>query len=377
MNEFNYFLEDDLLIIDRWNSCNCRLDESIYEIMKNVSTIDFDYYSYELPCKLPNNIKKIVFQCNLNYNICDYLPDGLEELELYNEANFPIDNLPKTLKKLTLGYRFNQKIDNLPSELEEINMFDNEETDTFFDQYIDNLPKNLKKLILSQSFNKPVDNLPSGLQLLIFKYDFDQSIDYLPDRLRTLRLDRCFTRSLDNLPSGLDTLICSPRRYKRDIINLPSSLKILCWITSNFRNKIILPERLDIFFYDVTQYFESYIPEIIFSNNLRTFIFKEYDGDLNELPDSLENLAIGYEYNYHNIKYNFIEVSMGIGIRVPLLPRKLPKNLKKLYLPWIKNLRIIVNDNDINEIRKTLRFYKINYPSLRIFRNENIKIKLT
>jgi len=359
----NYYIDGNQLTINRWMYSGFELNDKIFELFKIVEIINFDFYSKPLNKKLPSNIKKVSFECNPDYDISTILPDNLEELELLNSANFPLNNLPQNLKIIKFGSLYNQSLDNLPNSVEEIYFLGVPEPYIYFNKKIDNLPLNLKKLKLSEDFNQTIDNLPNLLEILILGYEFNECVDFLPISLKTLFIDGIFNQCLDNLPENLETLILSSRNYNKDVKNLPN-LKILCWSVYDYKAEMIMPNSLETFIY--LSVYEGHNPEIKYSKNLKNLVMRDYDGELINLPDSLEMLALGYELQFYNYYDNLLEMKGFLFVRVPLLPKILPRNLKKLKLSWGDNRFVYETDENGRRNIDILKNYRIDYPELEI-----------
>lgn len=364
MESENFYLQGDHLTINRWMYSGFELNDYVYSLFSKVRTINFDYYSKPLTKKIPSNVKKVTFECQIEYDICSFLPDELEELELLNTANFRVDNLPKKLRILTFGSSFNQPIDNLPDSVEEIFFFSIPEPYVFFNQPINNLPRNLKKLQLSEDFNHSLDNLPHSLELLILRYEFNKPVDFLPMNLKVLTIDGNFNQSIDNLPDSLEFLFFSPRIYDREISCLPNNLRILGWCVDGYDKNYRLPVNLDTFMY-FSNYNTSH-KELELPKNLRRLYIKDYDNKL-ILPDSLETLAIGYEYQHFNFFVNSIELKSNLFVLLPILPRRLPKKLKKLYLSCYIDI--------VDKNQEIFKIYMEDNPELEILYDEFLEIK--
>jgi len=339
----NYFINKNILTINRWRNSNYVLDADIYRDFFKVDTINFDYYSTQLPMKLPNNIKRVIFYCDIKYDLSKYLPDFIEEIELNNDANCRISNLPNTVKKITFGFNYNQILDDLPDSIEEIVFNEHPELrDSRFNNEINNLPKKLKKLVLSQDFNQTVDNLPINLETLIFKLKFNKSIDFLPQNLRILKLDRDFNYPLNNLPNNLEVLIINTKNYNHNFDNLPKNLKHFTFTAYNYEKRIVLPEKLEVFIYSI---YKNRV-NIEFNDNLKIFSTKNpYD----IFPSSLETLLIGFDFFFFETEESYIELFSSFNDDFPIT-QVLPKNLKKLCIPldkknYVNNeFKVVYND---------------------------------
>jgi len=370
----NYFMEGDSITINRWMYSGYELNDEIFELFKKVSTINFDYYSKEIKRKLPNNVKKISFECMVNYDLCAILPDYLEELEIFNHANFPTNNLPKTLKSISFGSYYNQELDSLPDSIEEIYFQAIPEPYLCFNKPINNLPKKLKKLQLSYDFNQPIDNLPQSLEVLSLKYEFSQPLDFLPNNLKVLCIESKFNNRLDNLPKNLKMLILISLMYNHNLKSLPENLNILMINIFNYAKEYQFPQSLNTLIY-FSNYSDKH-PIIRLPPNLKTLILKEYDNEL-VLPESLEILGIGFDDYFYNIFDNSLELRRYCDTtKLPILPNKLPKNIKKLFIPV--NIQWYTIDDDLithNNKDKIFQYCKDNL-YLKIDYSETICLNL-
>ena len=95
---------------------------------------------------LPFNITYLKLNCK-NTNIIDYLPESIEELELYLNFNLELNNLPNSIKKIRFhNYDYNKELNCLPSSVELLRLPYN------YTRKILNIPKKLKKIIFSSNY---------------------------------------------------------------------------------------------------------------------------------------------------------------------------------------------------------------------------------
>ena len=155
---------------------------------------------------------------------------------LCGNFNKPINFLPNNLKMIAFGYSFNQPIV-LPNELQEFRM------GVKFNQPIV-LPNTLKKLVIGDSFEQEID-LPFGLEELTLMCKKHKVVDYLPHSLKTLYLGGDFDMNLDNLPSALYQLDFDKKScFRRDLNNLPNSIKILGLPIGYTKSLLNLPDSI-------------------------------------------------------------------------------------------------------------------------------------
>ena len=197
----------------------------------------------------------------------------------------------KKVKRIHFGQSFNQLVDNLPNNIIEIHF------GYSFDKYIDNLPDGLEELYLGYLFNRPMNNLPKSLRKLVLSYYFNKPLDNLPCNLKELIVNDVSNYPLDMLPHGLEVLrFKGGSIYRHSLDYLPCTIRILD------------------------------IPI-------------NYDMDLNNLPDSVEEMYIGVKEDFTKsfMRNRRFEVIKEISSRSsPLFKtrriNKLPAKLKKLYV---------------------------------------------
>ena len=199
-------------------------------------------YFFNLPLdNLPNGLKSIVIRQlrntttlqlgNFNQPLCKdgktVLPDGLQELRLETHIlSFPIVDFPKNLKKLYLDINCYYNLENLPDGLEELTIFNRNQIPE--NCSLDNLPSSLKMLKVGGcNWDKSFDYLPVNLEkLFILVYKFTHPIDNLPIGLKYLEVNLNGNQQINNLPSGLEYLrINVSTKYSNLVRNLPPSLK--------------------------------------------------------------------------------------------------------------------------------------------------------
>lgn len=229
------------------------------------------------------------------------LPKKLKVLQIGNNFNGKLDALPKKLKVLKLGDKFNKNIDILPIKLEELYLGNN------FTEHIDFLPKKLKILhINSDKFNKSIDNLPKELEeLVMIARKFNQNVNNIPKSITKLLMDGFeMTSPIPFLPKLKEITVA--HSYNENIYIVPTLQKIE--LGKKFNRDILkkLPESLESIVFDK---YSDYNYKIEYPLRLKVLkLGRIYNHDINELPDTVEELVIRNNYKY------------------PIL--KLPKNLK-------------------------------------------------
>jgi len=167
------------------------------------------------------------------------------------------------------------------------------------DEPIDNVIverlKKAEKVIFGRLFNYPILNLPNSIKTVVFQgNDYNHPLDSLPVGVNSLTLNANYNQPLDYLPSSLSILKFQETSiFSHRLDNLPQSLKIL------------------------------EIPLI-------------YNHSIDSLPDNIEELRIGVKV-LANDEFAYIPESFAISENedTELFSahiRKLPANLKKLYI---------------------------------------------
>jgi len=100
---------------------------------------------------LPDGVKRIKFFHLGEFNHpLDFLPSGLEYLELPNGFNHPLNNLPCSLKYLKIGNKFNYDLNSLPDSIEKLVLPSN------YKKEIKRFPKNLKMISICNEYEFPI-----------------------------------------------------------------------------------------------------------------------------------------------------------------------------------------------------------------------------
>jgi hypothetical protein len=169
---------------------------------------------------------------------------------------------------------------------------------------LDNLPHSIKLLYIEtykNILNDPLDNLPQSLQTLnIYCSEYKYPLNFLPNSIVKIKLLN-YNFELDNLPSSLEKLELDG--FKKKLNNLPLQLKKLYLINyeydGNFNN---LPESLE--FMEIG-FYAKIRGDIILPKNLKYFYHNgELIGKNIKLPDSVIETNYNCEIKQH-FNFNF------------------------------------------------------------------------
>ena len=131
----------------------------------------------------------------------DYLPNGIEYLELRDTFNQSLNNLPNTLKYLYIKTMlYNYSLDYLPSSLEYLILATNNIS-------INNYPIELKELYINSYVNSLYNNFPDGLKTLYINGQFNK----LPESF--------------NLPNNLETFIFNDCEFSKNNLNILKNIQ--------------------------------------------------------------------------------------------------------------------------------------------------------
>lgn len=130
------------------------------------------------------------------------LPEGIEELILGTPFDKPIDNLPSTIQKIQIGQEFNKSINNLPDGLKKLRFFylglfnqpidflpcglEYLELPNEFNHPLNNLPVSLKYLKIGSKFDYDLNNLPDSIEKLVLPNNYKKEIKRFPKKLKLL-----------------------------------------------------------------------------------------------------------------------------------------------------------------------------------------------
>jgi hypothetical protein len=253
------------------------------------------------------------------------LNPNIIELDLSNiKYHYPLDNLPPQIISLVLNWDYNYPLDNLPCNLKQL-LLGGE-----FNQPLDYLPETLKILKIGFHYSYDLLNLPKSLTTLIIHSHNIRNINLDLPNLTTLHLDYII---FDNNTDNNDNANCN---LNNQLINLNKTLKELVLssnISSNV-NKYIDMHILEKFCVLETLHIGNYNNRINkFPPNLKHLIFDNYNYVLDNLPDTVEILEIGYESNLdlNYLPKNLKILDMGENITCNILV-KYPESLEELKI---------------------------------------------
>jgi hypothetical protein len=257
---------------------NILAELATYPASIQINKIVFDTHFNQPITRLPSFIKHVEFGYYFKQNIGE-IGDHIESL-YFNviDFNYDLATFPKDLKTLKIaGDKISSRIENLPTGLENlvIQVFN-------FDDDLDLASSNLESLkIISNYFNCPLDKLPASLHYLeIISSRFNQQLNTLPSGLELLKIDSCiFNQKLDNLPHGLKQLLLDDcELFTQPIDNLPHGLNML---NLHLGNQI--------------QHGNEYKHTLThLPSGIRKLRLANYWGDLNEIPNVVEDLDIWF-----------------------------------------------------------------------------------
>jgi hypothetical protein len=288
----------------------------------------------------------------------------ITKLILDSDYNQIIPKLPDNIKYVTIGYRFLQDIINIGDHIECL-----EFTVSVFNFKLASFPKNLKELIIKvdKIENIDLENIPSRVEKLLIQCStfnqeltldkinlkyltinslvFDKPLINLPQCLLELKLvSSVFDQPINNLPKGLDKLYISSKLFNQQLDNLPCNLKEL---TMQDMESFMIPldnlpiniETLDLHFGYQTE--NKYTYDISNCINCKKLRIINYWGNLNLLPDSIENLDIWFpSNNSYNVR-NYI----GHWYKFPSNLKILDINREMARLNSIHDMSIIIKAN--------------------------------
>lgn len=178
---------------------------------------------------LPMTLKSLHIIGDVFLHWLEYLPSGLENLEVgYCKAG-AVPKLPGTLKHFKCQ-EFKSDLDDLPDTLESLCII------TSFQQ-IRELPSNLKEYWITQQVDAifrpiPLPILPHGLLELRVHMNYNLPLEHLPNTIRKLFLDDDFDQPLNNLPRSLKSLRVG-KKFNQSLANLPKWLTSITIATNN------------------------------------------------------------------------------------------------------------------------------------------------
>ena len=210
---FNNDIESYLELISK---CNTLIfsDYEVYYVYTNVTCHNYYHNNscFNRKISIPNNIKILIFghsfnkqiklpkllthlTLGFNFNQIIKLPKSLTHLTFCGNYNKMI-NIPHTIYCLKLNYNNTHIIDYLPFGIEQIELYHH------FDLPLDNLPSSIKSIIFNSS-NK-----------------YNRELNCLPKYLEYLKLPMYYDKKISNIPYGLKKICCSKKyKYINDFLN--------------------------------------------------------------------------------------------------------------------------------------------------------------
>lgn len=264
-------------------------------------------------------------------------------------------------------YKFHIQIEQTELDFSKLdsNIIELDLSNVKYNYSLDKLPPQIISLVLNWDYNYPLDNLPCNLKQLILGGEFNQPLDYLPETLEILKIGFHYSYDLLNLPKSLTTLIIHSHsirninldlpnlttlhldyinfdsdniecNFNKQLSNLNKTLKefVLSSNISNNVNKYIDMHILEKFCVLETLHIGNYNNRIEkFPPNLKHLIFDNYNYVLDNLPNTVEILEVGYgsklDLNY--LPKNLKILDMGENISCNILV-KYPESLEELKI---------------------------------------------
>lgn len=264
--------------------------------------------------------------------------------------------------KIFFNYDFNEELN--PNYIKFISKF----TSLYFSDYDDiNLAietDNESKYIMSSDyffshrgskFNKPIDGLLlNGLNKIHFGCCFNQTVNNLPNSITELIFGQNFNLHIPNLPSKLFKLELG-KKFNQPVNNLPIDLRVLKFdISSDFINSLDnLPNGLKILRigYNYNLELDNLPNSLVYLE-----IIGKFNKSLNNLPDSIEILLLDVKINEKieklptNLDYVYFALTFNNQNQIFFPPniktiqfhsyceydkpiKNLPNSIEKLYLP--------------------------------------------
>ncbi len=229
------------------------------------------------------------------------LPPNLEYLSIGLLDSFNLTNLPNGLKVLSINNNIEEfNLEYLPASLEELSIIND---DYDFKTNLNSLPRNLKKLSISRDDNDnqecSISNLPESLEILELTHIYPDSLRNLPKGLKKLSIESNFDCEILNLPDSLEILILKNINLISRKVILPNGLKKLVM-------KYVYPSNnLEKFNYKYTDIDDEYIENLDYRNY--DYEYKsENELDISNLSThpNLINLEIDVELLGIKSRYN-------------------------------------------------------------------------
>ena len=226
-------------------------------------------------------------------------------------------------------------------------------------------------MVLNWDYNYPLDNLPCNLKQLLLGGEFNQPLAYLPETLEILKIGFHYSYDLLNLPKSLTTLIIHSHSIRNINLDLPNlntlHLDYIIFDNNNNNNndnadcnfnnqlsnlnktlkELVLSSNISS---NVNKYIDMHILEKFcvletlhignynnridkFPPNLKHLMFDNYNHVLDNSPDTMEILEVGYESNLdlNYLPKNLKILDMGENITCNILV-KYPESLEELKI---------------------------------------------
>lgn len=202
--------------------------------MSDITVMKFPQYYTKRNIKQINRVNPdiLIFDDDFITPLDEFdLSDSIIYLDLGKRFNKSLKyiKLPKYLKKIKFGDGFVQSLDyvKLPESLEKIEFGNNYQVSLFSVKF----PDSLREIILNDSFNFSLPFfLPQNLEKIVLGKNFDYSLNtfVVPENLKYLRINGSITNKVlfDKLPKNFNTLEII-NNLDFDMNNLPDSLEEL------------------------------------------------------------------------------------------------------------------------------------------------------
>ena len=212
-------------------------------------------------------------------------------------------------------YKIDEIITNIPNTITHI-VFLNNKININIQHY---LPNSIKHIEFNNIFNSQVDNLPSNLLNLQFGKYFNQPVDNLPMGVKRLQFGEQFNHPANYLPESLEN-IGFGYKFNQDISNLPVGLKFI-QLGNNFSYPIDnLPDSVQIIRFAISNWKcdKNYIISKLPKNIKKIKLPWRFQGIFNAtIPVSIEKITthiIG-SYNDKIISNHLVNLGLDISIK--------------------------------------------------------------
>jgi len=311
-------------------------NQPLCKIPDNVRIIVFlKDFNQSLVGILPKNLIKITLSSNFNQPIHDTFQNGIRRIDFGSKFNQPIKtHIPDTVRKLSFGHDFDQDIDGLlPKEIRVLRLGVN------FNRNIDltslqniriiifsykyrqpiknKFPSSIKQIYFSQYFNQPINDMfPNGIRIVFFGNHFNQTIQgHIPDTIRTLNFGMNFHQPLDEIPFGvthltlhnINNIKCIPTSVTHlTLCEIDRSIPIPCSVTHlsfrRFNESVVGYIPPNVKFIDFGCKFNQ-----PFEDNVPHTVTKIYIGRKYELPISDEfKTRVVVKFGINNLYYTLL-----------------------------------------------------------------------